>query len=350
MKLTRDPKVVRLARELNLDLRGDCAKKITKFALDRIRQLIDGVDVKTLDTMLMLVANRLRAKCEFLRTDADIDRIADDYAQFHPALRGQLRREFIAEKTEGITLERDGGDGRSFQFLAVIDARGTRAVRAYFTAWHELVHLLIHPPQLAFLGFRRSPSPELIEKDPIESLVDLIAGRVAFYAPIYEPVLRQAITDAGGLSFQALEGARVAAAPNASFFAAALAGIRFTTQPALMISVGERFKKSEAREIGSDQLGLSLGLQEPRRQLRVVTATPSGDTNHPEFQIFSGMRVPRRSILTTAFESRTDISLRAIENQNWWETSGKGMLPGLPLQVDAVRRGGFVYGLLIAAS
>lgn len=61
------------------------------------------------------------------------------------------------------------------------------------------------------------------------------------------------------------------------------------------------------------------------------------------------MRVPPRSVLTTAFESQVDIHLVAEENQAWWETRATGNFAALPLQVQAVRRGGYVYGLVEAA-
>jgi hypothetical protein len=346
MKVRHSPRVIQLARDLHLDLRGDCAQRITAFALDRVRSLIEGFPVADLDTMRTLLANRLRAKVEFIHDDADIERIATDHSTFHPHLRRRLREEFITGTTEGITLERDGGDARAFQFLAVVDARGSRAIRAYFTAWHELVHLLIHPPQLAFAGFRRSPPVELIQKDPIESLVDSIAGDVGFFEPIYAPVFREAVVDNGALSFAAMDLARHKGAPSASFYAASLAGIRLTTQPALFVTVDNRLKKSEAREVEGSQLGFPLGLPQPQRQLRVVAAASTANADAYGFRIFAGMRVPPSSVLTTAFNSPGDVALVADEDQDWWETSRSGALSSLGLRVEAMRRGRYVYGLL----
>jgi hypothetical protein len=349
MRLTRDPKIVQLARDLHLDLRGDCARRITAFALDRVRSLLDGFECQNLDLLRLLLANRLRAKVEFILNDSDVGRIAAEHAAFHPLLLARLREEFLMDSTEGITLARESGDGKAYQFLAVVDARGYREVRAYFTAWHELVHLLIHPPQLTFPGFRRTQSEELRSKDPIESLVDSIAGHVGFYEPLYGPVLRRTVSEAGRVSFQALNAARIAAAPSASFFAAAVASMRLTTQPALLVSVEVRLKKSEARRAASGQFEISLGINGPAPQLRVVSAVPSANGNSA-IQIFSGMRVPGHSVINAAFNSETDVTLEANENQDWWETSANGPLPSLALRVDAVRRGRFVYGLVTFAS
>jgi hypothetical protein len=350
MKITRNPKIVQLARELGMDLRGNCAEKIKAYALERVRSLIRDFEVTDLDAMQMLLANKLRAKVEFIRTDADVQRIATEHAGFHPHLRKQLQAEFITGDTEGITLERDGGDGKIFQYLAIVDARGARLVRSYFTGWHELVHLLIHPPQLAFAGFRRSPPVELIDKDPIESLVDSIAGEVAFFRPIYGPVFEDTVTAVGAFSFTSIAAARDRGAPSASLYSASLAGLRLTAQPALFLTIDHRFKKKEARVVASPQLGFDVGIPSPQRQLRVVDAARSANADRYGLKIFKGMRVPAHSVLMAAFNSQRDVSYSADENQDWWETSESGPLKSLHIHVQAIKRGRYTYGLLTAST
>ena len=56
--------------------------------------------------------------------------------------------------------------------------------------------------------------------------------------------------------------------------------------------------------------------------------------------------VPQRSVICAAFESSEEVEIHARENQSWWEHSKIGRLPALPLDVQATRRGGFVYGLI----
>jgi hypothetical protein len=152
-----------------------------------------------------------------------------------------------------LALERDEWDSRQFRYLAVIDARGERAARAHFTAWHEITHLLLHPPKLAFPNFRRTPPQVEIEKDPLESGMDHVAGRLAFYPPFHRPALEQAIAVEGGLSFRALDLARETAAPSASLFATAIGSINYVPMPTLFVSVRPGLKKAEARAITSPQ-------------------------------------------------------------------------------------------------
>jgi hypothetical protein len=50
----------------------------------------------------------------------------------------------------------------------------------------------------------------------LESAVDLIAGELAFYPPIFLPVLQEEIERGGRLSFACIESARARATPDAS--------------------------------------------------------------------------------------------------------------------------------------
>lgn len=345
-RLPKDPKVVKLARDLGLPITGDCLSRITAFALARVQQLTEGFDVGDVSMLRRVLANRLRMRIEFIKSDADVGRLADSYEGFQPLLRERLIAEFVNDSTEGLTLERDGEDPRWCQFLAIIDARGVRSNRAYFTAWHEVVHLLIHPPQLAFPGFRRSPAVALIEKDPIESVVDSIAGHVAFYEPLFRPVLDSEVAREGSLTFAAIDRARSSAVPEASFFAAALASVRLSRHATLLVSVEVRHKRGEIRRLSSGQLGFGFAAATVQPQLRVATVARSDTGSDAGFAIFANMRVPANSILAKAFASDHDVTLIADEDQSWWETSEEGALAALPIRVEALRRGSYVYGLL----
>lgn len=344
--LSSHPRIVRLARELGLSTHGDCVRHIREHALGLIAVMRQELPVPNLGQLRQLVAAKMRAKLEFVRDDADVARIADAYPDFHPALRQQLHKEFLAADTEGITLERDDPCEWAFQFLVVVDARGLRWVRAYFTAWHELTHLLLHPPQLDFPGFRRTPALEERAKDPLESIVDYVAGHLAFYEPFFAPPLKEAISRHGGLCFAALEATRERVAPDASLFATAIGGLRWATQPTLLVSVGWNYKASEARALRSLQEDLGLEPVTPKAKLRVTTVVPNESVKDSDLAIRRNMRVPERSVLARVHASEVDVTAGADEDQSWWSTSATGALPALPLRVEAIRRGRFVYGLI----
>ncbi|MGH7514126.1 MAG: hypothetical protein ACREOQ_14525 [Gemmatimonadales bacterium] len=318
--------------------------------MNRVAQIIADFPVGDLEALRLVVANKLRLKIEVIRTDADVERIADEHEGFHPALRQRLRHEFLNSTTEGLALERDDWDPRLFRYLAVIDARGERAARALFTAWHEITHLLLHPPQLAFPNFRRTPPQVEIEKDPLESAVDHVAGRLAFYPPFYGPALEEAIAAEGGLSFRALDLARETAAPTASLFAAAIGSINHVAIPILFVSVKLGLKKAEARAITSPQGAFPFAEPAANEVLRAVAVIANEAAAGSDLCIRRNMRVPEQSVLTAAYEAPSEVDLEALEDQSWWETSSTGPLPELPIRVRARRRGRFVYGLIEAAS
>jgi hypothetical protein len=74
----------------------------------------------------------------------------------------------------------------------VIDARGSKASRVYFTKWHELAHLLTLTDQLR-LSFRRTHVAKIFNP-PEEALMEVIAGHFAFYGPFVKPHLSGTIS------------------------------------------------------------------------------------------------------------------------------------------------------------
>ncbi len=344
-RLDRHPRVLKLAHDLGLKGRGKWIAHIRDYALKRVALLVSGFPVESLEALRLTIANRLRMKIEFIRTDSDLDRIAEAHGRFHPAFRQLLRDEFLSRETEGITLEREDAEPGAFRFLAVIDARGQRAGRAYFTAWHEVTHVLLHPEQLAFPGFRRSPTPTMIEKDPVESVVDLVAGQVSFYEPLFKPTVERVLQPEGVLSFEAIEAVRALAAPSASLYATAIACVRYSSGPTLFVSVDMALKKDEARALASGQRAFGF-VTGPRPSLRVTAVVPNEAVSSSELKIRRNMRVPQQSALARVHQNTSDVTLVAREDQASWETAAGGPLPAAELRVEAARRGRYVYGLI----
>jgi hypothetical protein len=349
-QLGTNPRVIKLAKDLGLPHRGDCLADIRGFAMKRVEQIVaeSPVSVDNLEVLRRIVADKFRVKLEFIYEDADVERIAAKYPSFHGGLLPRLQREFLTDDTEGITLERDEWEPFQFRYLAVIDARGDRGARAYFTAWHELTHLLIHPEQLPFPGFRRSPPPAAIAKDPLESVVDHVAGNVAFYPPFFGPVVTAEVQRERTFNFGVVETARAAAAPSASLFAATMASINYAPAPTLFVAVNMALRKDEERANRSPQQAFDFAHRELAERLRAVTVVQGGLASGSSFAIHRNMRIPDQSVLAQAYASSVDVTLTADEDQSWWEASERGRLDPLSLRVHAVRRGRFVYGLIVS--
>lgn len=348
MRLNSDPEVLKLVRDLHLPRRADAVRQIRDFAMARVRRTLadSPVPVEDLDTLRAVVANKFRVQLEFLTEDSDIMRVGKKYVGFHRMLAHRLHDEFVLGDTEGITLEREDWDPIQFRYLAVVDARGQRASRAFFTAWHEITHLIVHPEQLPFPGFRRTPNDEETSKAPIESVVDYVAARIGFYPPLFTPILDDAVRAAGGFTFRALDLARQAATPNPSLHATALAGIRFTPEPTVFLTADLACRAAEARAARSPQQAFDFARVEPKFDLRAVSVATNEAARKSRLAIHRNIRIPEDSVITQAFESPGSEDFCQRENQDWWETSKNGALPALPLRVQAARRGGFVYGLL----
>jgi hypothetical protein len=349
-QLGRHPQVIQLAKDLGLSVGHDSLEAIRDFALSQAARIIADAPIKidSLELFRRVTADKYGVRLEFIRDGEDVARIGARFESFHPELGRRLEVEFVSGTTEGITLERDVLDHRRHRYLAVIDARGTRASRAYFTAWHEITHLVIHPEQLRFPGFRRTPAEVEIAKDPIESVVDHVAGHLGFFPRLFTPILEASIRS-HGFTFPALEMARIGIDPLPSLFSTAMASLRQVPWPAVLVEVELAYKSAERRGMESGQTAFDF-VEPATARLRAVKVIPNDQAREAGIAIRANMRVPERSVLHRAFDHPCEIAFTAVEDQAWWEASGVGALPLLPLAVHAARRGRYVYGLVALAS
>ena len=100
----------------------------------------------TIGQLEALVTQRLQMVFEEIRSDADFDRITDQYA------RGKKDSVFAAMRTKfddadnptfgALVKRKNVGDDAPDRFVAVIDCRGSKLARRFFTRWHEIAHRL----------------------------------------------------------------------------------------------------------------------------------------------------------------------------------------------------------------
>lgn len=345
-----DHRVIRLTQSLGLPTRGDCLPQLRQHALTRIDHIVHQwpEPIVSLESLLQIVAARLSVCIEYIRTEADIARIAAERAAYALHLTKTLRCEFVRGTSEGLLIEHENPQPGDRQYLVVVDARGERAARAYFTAWHEISHILTTPPQLELKLFRRTPAAEEMRKDPVESAVDHVAGAIAFYGPIFDPALEREVQLEGRLTFRAIERARDAVAPSASTYSAAVAAVRSCSATVSLVRAELKYKPLELRKLRSPQQELGLG-QEPEAivpKLRLVDVVPSDPSPHGPLRLHEHIRVPEDSVILQVYREGLDGEQFANEDQGAWATSTDGHLPRLKLQISAVRRGAAVYALI----
>ena len=352
--LATHPVVRRLAGDLGLPLGGNALAALRAHAVARVHGVVSGFAVSSLSDLQLLVANHLGVCLEYVRDSTDVERIARERRGFSPQLERILRADFIDGDTEGLLLSHPSPGPGQLCYLAVIDCRGERAVRSYFTAWHELAHLLLLPPQLVFTGFRRSPALVHRQKDPLEAVVDDVAGLVGFFEPIFGPALDDAreasavgalgtssahARDGGPtpLTLAAVDAARQRVAPAASFYASGLAAIRRTGEPLALVCAKLDWKPTQRR--ASHTSGV-VALPCLRVSDVVCNSGARG-----RLRLHRHLRVPAHSVISHAFAAPFE-ERSALEDQSWWETSARGALAAVPLRVHAARRGPVVYALV----
>lgn len=322
----RHPRVRALSRELGLSDQGDCQVRIVAYALERVEGWLADTPVKSLPELRSALAAWLAVDLEFIRTDRDFGRIAHAEQGFPFPLEPWLRHHLDAGGAEGITLRRSGSEPGDRCYLAVVDGRGDKASRAYFTAWHEMAHALLGPEAGARISRVDDPAHPGEDRDPIESVVDEVAARLAFYEPLFRPVVDFCLAPAEPLSFAAMDRIRAVAAPEASLYATAIATVRLLDMPVCLVRAQWADGGAE-KALALDQITWSRAAWS-----RPVPFGP-------------GLRVPSASVLYQVWGTGAPAESQALEDVRWWGDSPRSA-PDAPMRVSAVSRAHFVYGLI----
>ena len=344
-----DHRVVEMARSLGLPTRGDCLVHLREHAIARVDRIVDEwpEPVGSLGELLTVVAARLSVCIEYVHADSDLSGIARRRSAYALHLDRILNAEFILGTSEGLLIPHQDPQPGDRRFLVIVDARGSRASRAFFTAWHEISHVLTTPPQLELKLYRRSPAAEEVRKDPVESAVDHVAGVIAFYPPVFSPVLDRAVGIEAGVNFRAVERARADVAPDASTYAVALAAVRLRDEPLCFVHAEPRLKPSEIKRLRSPQEHLPL-YSDPVAipKLRLLGVVMNEHAKRAGLRLHENLRVPASSVMARIERDGLVGEHSAQENQNVWATSGRGPLPPLSFRMSATRRGPSIYGLV----
>lgn len=200
-------------------------------------------------------------------------------------------------------------------FVSVIDCRGDKGSRRYFTKWHEVAHLITMTDQLR-LVFRRTQCSTQ-SKDPEEALMDIIAGRFGFRPPADFQFESEEI------SFDAIDNLRQQLCPEASKRAALISFLKFWPTPCMLITARMGMRKRD--ELQGVQSTFDF-VKVPAQHLRAVYVTQSDMARETGFSIFRNMRIPSSSVIHRVYSDGLDY-LEAQENLDMWESSEGGSLP-----------------------
>jgi hypothetical protein len=330
-RLKHSVPIWKLARDLGLASTDDPIAGIIKFCERRVKKFLEIFpDCCTLSDFLDCAAAKPGTIFETVNTDEDLQRIQRQYMSHGEKVFAGLDKE-LSEDVFAITYRRNHRESWEPEFVSVIDARGSKASRAYFTKWHELAHLLTLTDQLR-LSFRRTHIATNLNS-PEEALMEVIAAHFGFYSPFVKP------HTSGTISFDSIEALRQRLCPEASQQAALIGIVKAWPQPCLLINARLAKKRGDALQenlFGSKNSGNSL---------RAVHVTVNKAARRENLAIFANMRVPEASVIHRVFHNIPQGE--AIENLSTWETSKGVRLPDQVVKIQARKSWESVDALIV---
>jgi hypothetical protein len=333
-KLKDNHQVWKLALDLGLKPKDDAVGEILRFCARRVRSFADQFKCKTLTELLEATAASVGTIFEEINNDSDLERVRLRYLKMGEMGFATLEKE-LDSQVYAITFQRLHAKPWERPYVSVIDCRGDKRWRRYYSKWHEVAHLLTLTAQLR-LAFRRTHSAEG-HKNAEEALMDVIAGRFGFFADI---VAEHA---SGEISFQKIEELRVQLCPEASKQAVLIGFVRAWPTPCVLIQAELALRKREKESIAQNSFGF-YGAAKPA--LRAIHVTANDSARDIGMTIFENMRVPERSIIHQVF-SRGTRYLEAVEDLSWWEASDGTRLRELAIAVKAETAWSCVQALII---
>jgi hypothetical protein len=313
------PEIIELAAELGV---GGAAP--VEKILDYCRGRIDGWvaeagGVPNIEALEALVTGRLQMVFEEIRRDDDWERLKEVYA------RGKKEFVFAGMRTKfddpdnltygALVQRRNVGDDDPDRFVAVIDCRGSKLARRFFTRWHEIAHRLTTHADMLEPVYRS-------EHDPIERLMDEIAGHVGFYEPLFNSAFQSATADERHLRFGTVESIIANAFPAASFQATLFACTRRLPTPVVYLEATLAHKKEVKRRLATPSL---FDDDPPPGELRAVKVIPNKAAQQDGFTIPTNMRVPVESVIHRLFDAEPQSSCDGEECLSHWASQGRSL-------------------------
>jgi hypothetical protein len=322
-----------LARDLRAPDREDPVASLIAYADDVIDRLRRKGECVKLSTLVDWIANKLGIFFVTIESDEDLMQLRREYASRREFGAARLAKELDAPDCFGGTFALKH-PLRGIKYVAVIDRRGAKRPRFYFTKCHEIAHILLMTDQRRIV-FRRTHEEQ---NHPEEQLVDRIAARIGFFPALLQPYM------IAPLSFDVINQIISDLCPEASWESSVRGVLNAWPYPAARIRAELRLKRKEE---GERHQGLLSFLPPKAARLRIESVALNEAAERAGFALFQNMRVPESSIISSVFNGAG--AGQAREDLASWESKGKGPLRNLPLRVVARRTAsGAVEALLIA--
>jgi len=344
MRLDRDPSIIRMAYELKVDLAEGAVRGIIRYCRDKIRAWIREEGGGALDAAGIegIVRRKLGLVIEEVWTDSDLDELIARYVRVGEPVFATLKVELDAQ-TFAALLERVSGRTPADRYVAVVDCRGDKAYRRFFSRWHEIAHLLTLTRQIELPFFRCRA-----DQSATESLMDAIAGELGFPDEVIKPRLEEEHRRTGRLTFAGVERVRQETCPEASFQSMLNACVVRWPRPILLLEAGMGVKKAERDAMESSQLAL-VQRTVPQAVLRVLVAISNEAARKSRFRVDKNMAVPVESLVHRIFagsESSTNGEFEGAEDLALWRHSDGAAVGSGAVSIHARHVGARVVALL----
>jgi hypothetical protein len=334
-KLDSEQEIISLAAGLRVDWQKNAVENIIALCHAKISKWLKGhPKVQSIGELEKLVCDKVKLVFEEIWTDDDLKKVIQKYVKMGEPIFATLTHD-LNKETFATLIERRKVDATSQdRYVAVVDCRGVKSAKKFFTRWHEIAHLLTLQGQLE-LPLHRSTS----HKTPTERLMDVIAGEIGFYEPLFGPLVTGETSRDGKLTFETVERIRLRFCPEASFHATLNACAKRLKSPALVLVVGMGFKKKEEDQLKSQQSEL-LPIALPKAKLRVLSVASNALAAGSRLQIHRNMQVPSSSLLHKLFiqgEGSLENEIEGRENLRTWLHSDGSCLANVEVQIHARR-------------
>ena len=304
----------RLAADLRLPLRVDPIEAVLKRCEQQVRGILADFEREaeactSLSLLADLVANKLRTSFEIIRSDDDLIRVRDMQLEKDEIGFARLEHD-LGPGLYGLTIRLLNPEPWGMRFVSVIDCRGAKRHREFYTKWHELSHLLVLTDQMR-LVFRRTHEKR---SNPEEQLIDLIAGRCGFHRGVVERFATAPI------SFDLLDKLRATLCPDASRQAAMIGFVNAWPVACVLVRAELALKAAEER-VAEQAPNALMPWHHGPQALRARHVTLNDAARAMNLGLFRNMRIPERSVIARVFAGEAD-EASAIEDFAWWEAGG----------------------------
>lgn len=327
-ELERRSRFVRMRAHLDIRAAIDSPRFATDVAAacrEQVDALLDGADPRCGEDVLEYLAQRLHVRFEEVHGERDIQRIEQKYLHDQREIGiGQLEMQLRDPGVDALLFEREGVDADApDKWIAVLDLRDGTA-RGYFDRAHEISHRIAEPPQQNLRFYRHRND----RQNPLESLIDKVAGDIAFYPGLFGPII-------GALSEQPLtwdivEAVRNTYAAACSRLASVHAVLRAWPGRAYLLAAQVRGRR---------------GQPHMDRALRIDVQGYSPAAQKEGILFFPNMRVPPSSPIWHTHHSAQPIT--AYEPLGQWSTkTGNKRLPSIEALTSATRYGDKILALV----